>query len=79
MGTRDLQSKISILKKWKKNNIGIWPVKWNCLVHTNNIVPKKKKKRGKKKKNDYENNNKIFLHPKDKDIGATYFLQQSDV
>ncbi len=44
MGTRDLRSKISILKKWKENNIGIGPVKWNCLVHINKIVPKKKKK-----------------------------------
>jgi hypothetical protein len=32
----------------KKNNIGIGPVKWNCLVHINKIVPKKKRKGGKK-------------------------------
>jgi hypothetical protein len=44
VGTRDLWSKISILKKWKKNNIGIGPVKWNCLVHINKIIPKKKRK-----------------------------------
>jgi hypothetical protein len=33
----------------KKKNIGIRLVKWNCLVHTNKIVPKKKRKGGKKK------------------------------
>jgi hypothetical protein len=59
--------KISILKKWKKNNTGIGPVKWNCLVHTNKIVPKKKRKG---KKNGYENISKIFLHPKKKDIST---------
>jgi hypothetical protein len=49
VGTCDLWSKISILKKLKKNNTGFGPVKWNCLVHTNKIVPKKKRKaRGKK-------------------------------
>jgi hypothetical protein len=32
-------------------------------------------KRG--KKNGYENSNKIFLHPKEKDIDAAYFLQHS--
>jgi hypothetical protein len=49
------------------------------LVHTNKIVPKKKRKGVKKKKNGYENNNKIFFHPKEKDIGAAYFLRQSDL
>jgi hypothetical protein len=58
----------------KKKNTGIGPIKWNCLVHTN-----KKKRKGGKKKNGYENNNKIFLHLKEKDIGAAYFLQQSDL
>jgi hypothetical protein len=48
------------------------------LVHTNKIIPKKKRKRG-GKKNGYENSSKIFLHPKEKDIGAAYFLQQSDL
>jgi hypothetical protein len=48
------------------------------LVHTNKIVPKKKEK-GEKKKDDYENSNKIFFHPKEKDIGAAYFFQQSDL
>jgi hypothetical protein len=66
VGTCDLRSKISILKNEKKNT-GIGPVKWNCLVHTNKIVPKKKKKGGGgEKKDDYENNNKIFLHRKEK-------------
>jgi hypothetical protein len=37
------------IKKMKKNNTKIGPVKWNCLVHTNKIVPKKKRKGGKKK------------------------------
>jgi hypothetical protein len=50
----------------KKNNNGIGPVKWNCLVHTNKIVPKKKRKG--EKKNGYENNSKIILHPKEKNI-----------
>jgi hypothetical protein len=45
------------------------------LVHSNNIVPKKKRKGGKEKKDGYENNSKIFLHPKEKDTGAAYFLQ----
>jgi hypothetical protein len=49
------------------------------LVHINKIVPKKKRKGGQKKKDDYENNSKIFLHPKEKDNSATYFLQQSDL
>jgi hypothetical protein len=44
-----------IKKKRKKNNTGIGPVKWNCLVHTNKIVPKKKRKEGGKKKDGYEN------------------------
>jgi hypothetical protein len=48
------------------------------LVHTNKIVPKKKRKGG-KKKDGYENNSKIFFHPKEKDIDAAYFLQQSDL
>jgi hypothetical protein len=48
------------------------------LVHTNKIVPKKKRKGG-KKKDGYENISKILLHPKGKDIGAAYFLQQSDL
>jgi hypothetical protein len=38
------------------------------LVHINKIIPKKKKKGGGGGKNDYENNSKIFLHPKEKDI-----------
>jgi hypothetical protein len=42
------------------------------------LFPKRKEK-GKKKRDDYENNNKIFLHPKEKDIGAAYFFQQSDL
>jgi hypothetical protein len=63
----------------KKKNTGIGPVKWNCLVHTNKIVPKKKRKGGKKRKDGYENSSKIFLHPKEKDIDAAYFLQQSDL
>jgi hypothetical protein len=64
----------------KKNNTRIGPVKWNCFVHTNKIVPKKKRKRGKKKKKKgYENSSKIFLHPKEKDISAAYFLQHSDL
>jgi hypothetical protein len=37
------------------------------LVHTNKIIPKKKRK-GEKQKNGYENSNKIFFHPKEKDI-----------
>jgi hypothetical protein len=48
------------------------------LIHTNKIVPKKKRK-GEKKKDDYENNSKIFLHRKEKDIGDVYFLQQSNL
>jgi hypothetical protein len=39
------------------------------LVHTNKIVSKKKRKGGKTKRDGYENNSKIFLHPKEKDIG----------
>jgi hypothetical protein len=38
------------IKKIKKNNTGIGPVKWNCLVYTNKIVPKKKRKGRKKKR-----------------------------
>jgi hypothetical protein len=38
------------IKKMKKNNTGIGPVKRNCLVHTNKIVPKKKRKGGRKKR-----------------------------
>jgi hypothetical protein len=34
--------------------------------------PKKKRKGEKKKRDGYENNSKIFLHPKEKDIGAAY-------
>jgi hypothetical protein len=49
------------------------------LVHTNKIVPKKKRKGEKKEKDCSENNSKIFLHPKEKDIGVVYFLQQSDL
>ncbi len=37
------------IKKMEKKNTGIGPVKWNCLVHTNKVVPKKKRKGGKKK------------------------------
>jgi hypothetical protein len=47
------------------------------LVHTNKIVPKNKIKGG--KKDGYENISKIFLHPKEKNISAAYFLQQSDL
>jgi hypothetical protein len=49
------------------------------LVHTNKIVPKKKRKGGKRRRDGYENNNKIFLHPKEKDIDVAYFFQQSDL
>jgi hypothetical protein len=37
---------------------------WSILIKS---FPKRKEK-GEKKKNGYENNNKIFLHPKEKDI-----------
>jgi hypothetical protein len=53
------------IKKMKKNNTGIGPIKWNCLVHTNKIVPKKKRK-GRKKKDGYENNSKYFSTQKKK-------------
>jgi hypothetical protein len=42
------------------------------------LFPKRKEK-GEKKRDDYENNSKIFLHPKEKDISAAYFLQQSNL
>jgi hypothetical protein len=42
------------------------------------LFPKRKEKGG-KKKDGYENNSKIFLHPKEKDINAAYFFQQSDL
>jgi hypothetical protein len=42
------------------------------------LFPKRKKKGG-KKRDGYENNSKIFFHPKEKDIGVAYFLQQSDL
>jgi hypothetical protein len=78
VGTRNLQSKFSILKKWKKNNTGIGPVKWNCLVHTNKIIPKKKRK-GEKKKDDYENSSKIFLPPKRKKISMLLIFSNSQI
>ncbi len=66
VGTRDLRSKISILKKWKKNNTGIGPVKWNCLVHTNKIVFKKKRKGREKKKTVMKTAAKYFSTQKKK-------------
>jgi hypothetical protein len=47
------------------------------LVHTNKIVPEKKRKG--EKKTVTKTAVKYFSTPKEKDIGAAYFLQQSDL
>jgi hypothetical protein len=50
----------------KKKNTGIGPVKWNCLVHINKIVPKKKIKGGKKKETVMKTTAKYFSTQKKK-------------
>jgi hypothetical protein len=65
------------IKKMKKNT-GIRLVKWNCLVHTNKIVPKKKRKRGKKKETVMKTAAKYFSTQKKK-ISVLFIFSNSQI